>query len=302
MKGDVCVIVNPASGRGRGAQTLPKLREAFAAVGVSDIRVTAAQHDEAAFARRAIADGRTTIVAVGGDGTISNIANAIIASGSDARLGMIAAGTGNDFYKTVGAPARDIPATAQLAVDGPDLRVDVGRIEDKHFLNVTGFGFDMAVLEDVQTIGWLSGPLLYNYSALRQLLFYKGVGIDMASAAGPRRNAHHLMLIIANCRHFGGTFRIAPDALLNDGKLDAVSFHDATPLRRLRLFAAAIAGTHPMQPEVQVERSERFTLRFAQPPAYEIDGEYNRASSTELEVRCVPRAIRVVTPGSAAAR
>ncbi|MGI9078427.1 MAG: acylglycerol kinase family protein, partial [Gemmatimonadaceae bacterium] len=95
MRGDVCVIVNPASGRGRGAQALPKIREAFAAVGVSDIRITAVQHDEATFARHAIADGRTTLVAVGGDGTISNVANAIIGSGSDARLAMIAAGTGN---------------------------------------------------------------------------------------------------------------------------------------------------------------------------------------------------------------
>lgn len=277
-------------------------------MGVTDIRTTASPHDERELTRRAIEEGRTTIVAVGGDGTISNVANAILASGADARLGVIASGTGNDFYKSVGAPARDIPATARLAVEGPDTRVDVGRIEGKYFINVSGFGFDMAVLEDIKGIPWLKGPALYNYSALRQLLFYRGVGIDIASAPlpssapHPPRHAHHLMLIIANARHYGGTFRIAPDAYLNDGLLDAISFHDTSALRRLWLFAAAMAGTHPKEREVIVERAPSFRLRFEAPPAFETDGEYNRAGSAEVEVTCVPNALRVVTMGSAALR
>ena len=125
MSGRVCVILNPAAGRGRGARSLPAVREAFAEVGVGDLRTTEAREDERAVARRAIDEGFTTLVAVGGDGTWGNVANAIIASGADCRLALIAAGTGNDFAKTVGAPMRDIPLTARLAVDGPDVRVDV---------------------------------------------------------------------------------------------------------------------------------------------------------------------------------
>ena len=293
MSERVCVIVNPASRRGHGAQRLPLVRKEFAAVGVHDVRTTVAPRDEIALARQAIAEGVTTIVACGGDGTISNVANAIVASGADVRLALIAAGTGNDFYKTVGAPALDIAKTAKLAVEGGDVRVDVGQIEDKYFLNVTGFGFDMAVLEDIQTIRWLKGPALYNYSALRQLMFYRGVGIDIATN-GHRRSAHHLMLIIANARHFGGTFKIAPQASLTDGLLDAVSFHDATPLTRLSLFGAAIAGTHAKRPQVKVEQGDRFTLRFESPPPYETDGEYNVARSSTVVVKCVPGALRVV--------
>jgi len=296
MSERVCVIVNPASRRGHGAQRLPLVRKEFAAVGVHDVRTTVAPRDEIALARRAIEEGVTTIVACGGDGTISNVANAIVASGADVRLALIAAGTGNDFYKTVGAPALDIAKTAKLAVEGGDIRVDVGQIEDKYFLNVTGFGFDMAVLEDIQTIRWLKGPALYNYSALRQLMFYRGVGIDIATN-GHRRSAHHLMLIIANARHFGGTFKIAPQASLTDGLLDAVSFHDATPLTRLSLFGAAIAGTHAKRPEVKVEQGDTFTLRFESPPPYETDGEYNVARSSTVVVRCVPGALRVVGGG-----
>jgi diacylglycerol kinase (ATP) len=293
MSERVTVIVNPASRRGQGAQRIPVVKQAFAAVGVHDVRTTAAPRDEITLARRAIEEGATTIVACGGDGTISNVANAIINSGADVRLGLIAAGTGNDFYKTVGAPALDLEKTAKLAVEGKDVRVDVGRIEDKYFLNVTGFGFDMAVLEDIQTIRWLKGPALYNYSALRQLLFYRGVGIEIATN-GHKRHAHHLMLIIANARHFGGTFKIAPDASLTDGRLDAVSFHDTTPFKRLTLFGAAIAGTHPRRPEVKVEQGDVFRLSFESPPPYETDGEYNRARAAEVEVRCVPGALRVV--------
>jgi diacylglycerol kinase (ATP) len=269
-----------------------KVRQAFAAVGVQDVRTTAAPRDEIQLARRAIEEGATTIVACGGDGTISNVANAIIQSGADVRLGLIAAGTGNDFYKTVGAPALDIEATARLAVDGAEVRVDVGQVEDRYFLNVTGFGFDMAVLEDIQSIRWLKGPALYNYSALRQLLFYPGVGIDI-EANGSRRAAHHLMLIVANARHFGGSFVIAPDASLTDGMLDAVSIHDAPALKRLQLFGAAKKGRHPAYPEVVVERGDRFVLRFEKPPAYETDGEYHVARADQVEVRCVPAALRV---------
>jgi diacylglycerol kinase (ATP) len=106
----------------------------------------------------------------------------------------------------------------------------------------------------------------------------------------------HLMLVIANGKNFGGSFRIAPDASVTDGRLDAVAIRVASPLRRMRLFGAATRGTHMAFPEVRAEQSDRFTLSFAAPPAYETDGEYNRAASATLEVRCVPRALRVVVP------
>jgi diacylglycerol kinase (ATP) len=296
MAGRVCVIVNPAAGRGLGARTLPAVREAFAAVGVGDVRTTEAREDERAVARRAIDEGFTTLVAVGGDGTWGNVANAIIASRADCRLGLIAAGTGNDFAKTVGAPMRDIPLTARLAVEGPDVRVDAGQIEDQYFLNIAGFGFDIAVLEDVARVRFLRGNALYLYSALRQIVGYGGVDIAIASQAGGHERTRHLMLVIANAKNFGGAFRIAPGASLSDGKLDAVAIHDSSALRRLSLFAAAVRGTHTNKPGVVIEQAPSFRLTFAAPPAYETDGEYRQARSAEVEVSCVPGALRIVVP------
>ena len=290
----VRVIVNPAAGRGRGGQMLPRIREVFAALGVSAVDVTGSAGEERALADRALADGCTTLVAVGGDGTWSNVAGAILASGADCRLALLAAGTGNDFAKTVGVPAGDLEATARLAVEGGDARVDVGRIEGRHFLNIAGFGFDIAVLEDCARITWMKGGNLYLVSALRQLFGYPGVEIAVGSPLRERGKARHLMLVIANAKHFGGSFHIAPGAELADGLLDAVSILDAPPLGRIGLFVATTRGTHTADPRVITEQASRFTLRFPAPPAYETDGEYRRAESDVLEIECVPNALRVV--------
>ncbi len=290
----VRVIVNPAAGRGRGGEMLPRIREAFGAHGVSAIDVTGGAGEERALADRALAEGATTLVAVGGDGTWSNVAGAILASGADCRLALLAAGTGNDFAKSLGAPAGDLETTARLAVEGPDTRVDVGRIEGRHFLNIAGFGFDIAVLEDCARITWMKGGNLYLISALRQLFGFPGVEIEVGSPLRQRAKARHLMLIVANARHFGGAFHIAPGADLADGMLDAVSILDAPPLGRMGLFVATTRGAHTKNRRVITEQATRFTLRFPAPPAYETDGEYRRAESAELEIVCVPRALRVV--------
>ena len=298
MSERVCVIVNPAAGRGRGARELPGVTAAFATVGITDIRTTQKREDEQAIARRAIDEGATTLVAVGGDGTWGNVANAILASGAGngVRLALVAAGTGNDFAKTAGCPATDVEATARLVAESAETRVDVGRIEDHFFLNITGFGFDVAVLEDILKIKWVKGEALYLYSALRQLTSYPGVEIDVASAAKQRGSSRHLMLVIANAKNFGGKFRIAPEASLTDGCLDAVAILDASTWRRVNLFGAVARGTHHTLSEVIIEQAPSFTVQFSGPPAYETDGEYRQAKTAELEIACVPGALRLVAP------
>ncbi|MFI5242729.1 MAG: diacylglycerol/lipid kinase family protein, partial [Gemmatimonadales bacterium] len=280
---------------------LPDIRKTFAAVGVTDVRLTERPGDEKSLAALALQDGATTIVACGGDGTWSNAANAILDAGSTCRLALLAAGTGNDFAKTVGAPARDLAETARLAVEGPDKLVDVGRIENRYFLNVTGFGFDIAVLDDLENIPMLTGDLLYLGAALRQLFRFRGLTIDITTTAVARGARAHLMLIIANGKNFGGMFKIAPDARIDDGMLDAISILDASPLTRISMLAAAPSGKHVRNSLVLSEQASSFTLTFSAPPAYETDGEYNRAVSSTIEVACVPRALRVATPFSVTA-
>jgi diacylglycerol kinase (ATP) len=298
----VCVIANPASGRGRGSRVLSRIRPILADSGACEVRVTSARGDEPLIVRSALDEGYDTFIALGGDGTWGNVANAIFHCGAaaDTRLALLAAGTGNDFAKTVGAPVRDIAATVRLAVDGPDVRVDVGKIEDRYFLNVAGFGVDVAVLENLERTPWLTGSALYFVAGLRGVLGYAGMNIDIASASGTRIEGRHLLLVVANGRNFGGVFQLAPRASAVDGRLDAIAIRDAPALRRLQLFLAAARGAHTEAPEVTMERASSFRLRFDTVPAYETDGEYNTARSREIEVSCVPHALRLVTPVSEA--
>ncbi|HUO52517.1 MAG TPA: diacylglycerol kinase family protein [Gemmatimonadaceae bacterium] len=292
----VTVIVNPASGRGRGARMAEHIHRAFADLGVDDIRFTTAIGQERDLAAQALRDGATTLVACGGDGTWGNVANAIVAAGSDCRLAVVGTGTGNDFAKSLGLPAGDIDAMARLAVRGPDRRVDAGRVEDKYFINIAGFGFDIAVIEDAERIRWLKGESLYQFAALKQLFTYRGLPAAIARPGAPGERRRYMMIVIANARNFGGKFVIAPQADLADGKLDAIAILDASPLQRARLFGAVGKGTHIGHPSVVATASARYTLTFDEPPAFETDGEYNRARSNVVEVACVPGALRVVVP------
>jgi len=274
---------------------LGEIRSSFAAAGVTDIRVTAGKGDERGLAAGAIAEGCTTIVSAGGDGTSSNIATAIVSSGSDVRLAVLPGGTGNDFAKTLGTHTARVTDVARLSVMPSDTRVDVGVVEDHVFLNSCGFGFDVAVLEQIGRSSRLRGNAVYVYAALRQLLTYSGVPIALESRASEETRALHLMLVIANAPNFGGAFRIAPTASVTDGLLDAVSVLDVRSRNRVAILAAATRGTHIRFPEVMLEKSSRFTVTFGAPPRYQCDGELHRAESASISVRCLPAALRVVT-------
>ncbi len=295
MTGRTTIIVNVASGRGLGARLLPRVRAAFEHIGVRDIRLTRGPRDEVTLTEHAISEGSTTVVAVGGDGTWSNVANAILASGADCRLAAISAGTGNDFVKSIGAPAGDLARMAHLVAEGAERRIDVGRVGDRWFVNALGFGFDVAVIEHSARVRWFGGRLLYLYSALHELFGYRGISVDVCDSSGQAAPGKKMMVVIANGRYFGGAFTIAPDATIDDGRLDVVTISDVPPSRRLPLLGSAARGTHVNRPEVSVDKAASVTLRFDQPPAWDRDGEYERADASMIEVTCAPKALRVVT-------
>jgi diacylglycerol kinase (ATP) len=291
------VVINPASGKGRGRTlrdpVLAALRATGAEVGFAE---TGAAGEEGSLTRKALVDGYRTIVAVGGDGTWSHVGAAIVESRSGAALGLVAGGTGCDLAKSLRIPARDVGAAARIILAGHTQTIDVGRIEGKMFLNVAGFGFDIAVIEDSLKVKWLGGDLLYLYCALRQLRRFPGFGAAVGASTGSSPRRDHLMLVIANARIFGGGFKIAPRADLADGQLDAVAFLNMGFARRLAMMLRLLRGAHEAAPEVVTSRASSFRLLFDEPPAYETDGERNQAKSAELLVESVPGALRILTP------
>ena len=294
----VCVIVNPAAGRGRGARMVPEISSRFHEIGAADIRLTSSRGEESHIARAAIGEGFTTLVAVGGDGTTSNIANAILHSGADVRLGVLPAGTGNDFAKVLGTSKAGIRTVAELCFGAADVRVDAGRIEDRFFFNCCGFGFDVAVLEEIGRTPWLRGNSVYVYTALRQLFGYRGFNVAISSERGTRPQSLHMLLVIANAAWFGGMFKIAPDASITNGELDAVSILNIPAWRRIPMLAAATRGTHIARPECRIDRAGSFEVSFEAPPSYEADGELHHAASATVTVSSCPSVLRVVAgPG-----
>ncbi len=297
MSEPLFVVVNPSSGRGRGATLVEPLLAALGQGGaVVEHALTAQAGDEAALAEKAIDRGFRTIVAVGGDGTWSNVANVILRSGAPVRLGLVSGGTGCDLIKSLGFPGRDVLSCARIILEGNTRTIDVGRIENKHFLNVAGFGYDIAVIEHSWRVRLLRGELLYLYSAIRQIYSFPGFRVELEAGDQPASQQDLLMLIIANGQMFGGTFRIAPTAQLADGQLDAVGFSNMSLLARVRMIGRLVRGTHRGSRAVATTRASTFRLRFSEPPAYETDGEWNRAQSAELLVSNIPGALRVLAP------
>jgi diacylglycerol kinase (ATP) len=294
---DLFVVFNPRSGKGRGSRLVGPVLEALGADTAHG--VTTAAGDETRLTAEALGRGFRRIVAVGGDGTWSNVGNAIIRSGVDAALGLVPAGTGCDLAKSLGIPPRDVARCARIVRDGHSRRIDAGRIEDRYFLNVAGFGFDIAVIEDSWTVRWLGGDLLYLYCALRQLHRFPGFLVALAVDGEPAVRREMLMFVVANARVFGGGFQIAPGAALDDGQLDVISFANMPLVRRLSIMGRLLRGSHGRASEVDSRPGRRIELRFDAPPAYETDGEWRRAASTVLTIDVAPLALRVLVPREA---
>ena len=293
MRDRTCVIVNPAAGRGRGAKMAPAINAAFAAPGAGITFTTGAGGEKTA-ARSAIADGARTIVVVGGDGTASNVANVIMNSGEDVRMAVLPAGTGNDMAKVLGTAHASPAEVARLCANAEAQRMDVGRVEDVFFVNCCGFGFDVAVLEGIERNKRLRGNAVYVYTALSQILGYRGINAAVVSPGSARQAQLHMLLVIANAAYFGGAFEIAPGATAKDGQLDAVSILDIAPWKRVGILAAAMAGKHERFRECVRERSAQFDIGFDDPPLYECDGELHRARSSSLRISSCPAALSVV--------
>jgi YegS/Rv2252/BmrU family lipid kinase len=292
----VYVVFNPHSGKGRGAQFVAPVLQALGPAKRLEHGLTRGPGDEARLAEEAVRRGFRRIVAVGGDGTWSNVGNAILRTGVPAKLGLVPGGTGCDLAKTLGIPPRDVGACCRIVLEGASRAIDVGKIEDKHFLNIAGFGYDVAVLEDSWSVGYLEGSALYLYCALRQLGSYRGFSLEMEADGRALGTSDLLMLIVANARIFGGGFRVAPHADVEDGKLEAVAFGNMGFSGRVSALVRLLRGTHLNHPRVTAQKASRLVYRFAAPPAYETDGEWNQARSAEVVIEAVPRALQVLVP------
>ncbi|MFV2006130.1 MAG: diacylglycerol kinase family protein [Longimicrobiales bacterium] len=309
------VVFNPASGRGRGARRMARYLSLLQ-THLPGFRhgITTHAGEESSLAEQALEDGFELIVAVGGDGTWSSVADRIIASGrDDVALGLLAAGTGNDFGRNFGLSARRPEDAVRTLAEGRVVRVDAGRVTSsgsrtaagpeipgttgpRYFINVVGFGFDVAVIQAARGARFLKGELLYKVTTLRQLFTFRGVPLTLTPDREPGIDGRYLMVTVSNGPFFGGSIPIAPAAELTDGMLDACAIADANTLGRAVLFHQTSAGRHMLSPKVHSRRDTRFVLSFEAAPKYEVDGDVWQAEGREVVIEVAPNALSIVVP------
>ena len=310
------VIVNPTSAGGATGAAWPQIAsELRAHFGAFACAFTEAQGDGRRIAAREASAGRALIIACGGDGTISEVANGILEAGADTELGVLPSGTGGDFRRTLGVPARAADAALALRC-GESRLIDVGRSEyvrhdgetaARYFLNVASCGMGGEVVrhvKDAEANGpaqgvarRLGGTAEFALAALATTLSYEKPRLRIQLDDGPERLLTVANLCVANARYFGGGMKIAPEAKLNDGLFDVVALGDLDTLTILTNVYKLYLGTHLGIQQVHHAHATRVSVRAAaerEPVLLEVDGELVGTLPATFEL--VSRALRVRVP------
>ncbi|MFN9422880.1 diacylglycerol/lipid kinase family protein [Gemmatimonas sp.] len=294
----IALIVNPAAGRGAAQARAVSAEQALRALGPLRRYDTRAAGDERRCAHAACDDGATVIAVVGGDGSVHHLVRGLLEAAGPGNptaipLAIYAAGTGNDLVKSLGTPAHDVQAMTERVARRAARHIDVGYIDDIPFVNAAGLGFDVEVLERMQRRSWLSGTAAYVVTALRALFGYAGYHASLITPQ-TRQDGAHLLTVFANGHTFGGTFRIAPDAQLDDGALDCVNIRALSPLERPGVFLRAVRGTHLDHAAVTHCTGDTFTIIAPAPLSFEADGERYGSRGAEIRVRVAARQLMVI--------
>lgn len=290
----IALLVNPAAGRGRAAAQAPRVEQALSELGRLRRFDTTGPGDERRLARAACEQGARVLAVVGGDGALHHAMRGLLDVGAPIPLAPFAAGTGNDFVKAIGLPAHDPVAMAACIARGHTRRVDIGFVDDVPFLNAAGFGFDVDVLRRMRTQRWLRGTAAYVSTALQALFGYRGFHVTRDGPPGAAPEERSLMLVCANGHCFGGAFRIAPSARVDDGALDVITIADVPPLARPGLFLRAVRGSHVHHAAVTHGRETSVALTFRAPPEFDADGEVYASTGARVVVSVRAGALTVV--------
>jgi len=308
------VIVNPKSAAGatrnNWSAIASDLRTHF---GPFQVAFTKGPGDGVDLARRSAIEGRKLIIACGGDGTINEIANGIIASETDCELGIFPSGTGGDFRRTLGIPT-ELREAARALKEGRTEAIDVGRVTyrnfdgeeaSRYFLNVTSFGLAAAIIERVKgsnAMNWLPldtvrGRASFALSTLQEVVGIGTTSVRVKIDDKDERPISTVNFCIANARYFGGGMMIAPDAKVNDGFLDVINIGDINTAKIILNAYTLYRGTHLDLPEVAdtlAKRIEARSMNDGDQVHIEVDGELLGMLPALYEV--VPGALRVRVP------
>ncbi len=276
----VDLLVNPASGGGRGAEIADRAAARLRGHGV-EVRLLSGETVEESqeLARRAVERGVAgevdALAVCGGDGMISLAVQAQAHSGVP--LGIIPAGTGNDLAREYGVPLKSTEAAADLLVAGRVERVDLGRVtpdggEPQVFASIVCAGLDSAVNRRVNEMELLSGPLRYVLASAMEFARYRARRFTLTFDGDERVEEDILLSAYAITRTYGGNMRIAPDADRADGLLDVCYVENISKPRLAWAFPRIYSGTHVGRPGVVTRRCRTVRIEAADVEAF-ADGD-----------------------------
>jgi len=251
-------------------------------------------------ARGAAADGASLVVAVGGDGTVNEVANGL--AGTDVELAVVPRGTGWDFARTYGIPRR-LDGAVEVALRGRTRAIDLGRASyrawngsgaERLFANVASAGMSGAIAKRAnETTKALGGKASYAWATLAVFARWRTddvrVRVDGEERAGPMHD-----VIVANGRYLAGGMKICPDAAPDDGLFDVLLIGDLSKRDLLLTLPRTYRGSHLPHPKATLLRGSRVEVGSPEPLPIQLDGEQPGTTPASFEV--VPGALRLRVP------
>jgi YegS/Rv2252/BmrU family lipid kinase len=296
----VAVIINPISGAGRRRDLARRRAEQAAALIEQqqldgEVFVTERQGHARELAQAARRRGVTLFVAWGGDGTVNEVGSALI--GSDASLAIVPSGSGNGLARELGIPLD--PASAfHVLFDGRTRLIDAGELDGHVFFNIAGLGLDARVAHRFATSGLeRRGFMRYLELAAREIVSFTPLDCALVTDDdGHVRQVRPLLIAIANARQYGNGAMIAPDARLDDGKLDIVVVEHRAPWRVFVQAPRLFSGNLARVPGVSFTRASSAVISADAALVYHVDGEPHLGGRS-VKARIHPAALRVLSHG-----
>jgi diacylglycerol kinase (ATP) len=291
---DVAVILNPRAGRAGG---LRFLRRFFGGAGPAAaecyrVFVTGGPGEAGRLARRCVEQGVQVIAAMGGDGTVNEVAGALV--GTSAFLGVVPLGSGNGFARAFGIPLDPLEALRGLRVYRP-LTIDVGRCGSRFFFTTAGIGLDAEVARSfMETFGRVRGQVPYFLLTAWKVLRYRPGAIVLESE-GFQYRGRPMLVAVCNTGQYGSGAVISPRSVPNDGRLDVCILEKVNPVVAVRYAHALFRGCIDRLPAMRTFPARKTVLRAASMLTLQLDGEVVKMEGP-VEFDILPASLRVLAP------
>lgn len=293
-------IINPAAGKGNIAKELAEKIKKSAKAAVSDIEVyfTSKVGDATEYVKRIADGGEHAFFACGGDGTLCEVANGIMAltDRENVFLGTVPSGTGNDFVRNFSASDRFLDIDAQLSSKPMD--IDLIGCNDMFAVNMVNIGFDCEVVckkEDLQKYKLIPSKLAYIVGLVITLIKKPGVECRISFDGEDDGKKKLLLTTYGNGEYCGGGFHSNPESCINNGKINALTVNDISRSKFLTIVGSYKNGTHLKYTDIlKSKMAEKIDIEFDKETNISIDGEIVKVSG--LSMRIVKDAVKFLVP------